>query len=72
MESTFFKYKQSVLQLNIHEPFKDPNSIKCCCDKYIDFLVNNRYGQIIAGDLKILNNDKLYQLKSKGAKYGEL
>ena len=32
-KSTLFNYKQFVLPLNFDEFLKDPNSVKCCCNK---------------------------------------
>ena len=47
VRSTFFNYKQFVLHLNIDEFLKDPNSIKCCYNKYDKSFINNHYGHII-------------------------
>ena len=39
IRSTMFNYKQFVLHLNTDEFLKDPNSIKCCCNKYDNFFL---------------------------------
>ena len=39
VRSTLFNYKQFVLHLNTDEFLKDPNSIKCCCNKYDNFFL---------------------------------
>ena len=70
IRSTLFNYKQFVLHLNTDEFLKDPNSIKCCCNKY-DFFINNNYDHIIRGNLNIVNNGRLRQLITKGRKYRE-
>ena len=50
IKSTLFNYKQFVLHLNIDEFPKDPNSVKCCCNKYGgNSFINNHCGHIIAG-----------------------
>ena len=48
---TLFNYKQLVLHLSIDEFLIDPNSIKCCCNKYDHSFINNHYGHIITGNL---------------------
>ena len=68
---TLFNNKQFVLHLNIDEFLKDPKSIKFCCNKYDNSFINNHYGHIITGNLKIVNNERLRQLISKGPKYRE-
>ena len=68
VRSTLFHYKQFVLCLNIDEFLKDPNSIKCCCNKYENSFINNHYGHIITGNLNILINERIRQLMSKGPK----
>ena len=45
--SNLFNYKQFVLHLNTDEFLKDPNSIKCYCNKYDNSFINNHYGHII-------------------------
>ena len=69
--STFFNYKQFVLRLNIDEFLKGPNSTKCCCNKYDNSFTNYLYGHITTGNLNIVNNERLHQLKSKCSKYRE-
>ena len=54
IRSTLFNYKQFVLHLNIDEFLKDPNSIKCCWNKYDNSFTNNHYGHIITGNLILL------------------
>ena len=71
IRSTLFNYKQTVFHLNIDEFLEDPNSIKCCCNKYGNSFMNNYYDHIITGDLNIVNNERLCQLISKGPKYRE-
>ena len=68
---TLFNYKLFVLDLNMDEFFKDPNSIKCCSSKYDNSFINNQYGHIMTGNLDIVNNERLCQLISKGPKYRE-
>ena len=68
---TLLSYKQFVLHLNIDEFLKDPNSIKCCCNKYGNSFMNNYYDHIMTGDLHIVDNERLCQLISKGPKYWE-
>ena len=58
IRSTLFNYKQFALHLNINEFLEDPNSIKCCCNKYNSF-INNHYGHIITKNLNIVNNERL-------------
>ena len=41
IRSTLVNYKQFVLHLNIDEFLKDPNSIKCRCNKYDNSFINN-------------------------------
>ena len=43
---TLLSYKQFVLHLNIDEFLKDPNSIKCCCNKYDNSFIHNHYSHI--------------------------
>ena len=50
---------------------KDPTSIKCCCNKYDNSVINNHFSHIITGNLNIANNQSLRQLISKGPKYQE-
>ena len=71
IRSTLFNNKKFVLHLNIDQFLKDPNSIKCCCNKYDNSFINNHYGHIITGNLNIVNNERLRQLVSKGPKYQE-
>ena len=59
IRSTLFHYKQFVLHLNIDEFFKDPNSIKCCFNKYDYSIINNHYGHIITWNINIVNNERL-------------
>ena len=61
IRSTLFNYKQFVLHLNIDEFLKDPNSIKCCCNKYDTSFMNNHYGHIITGNMNIVNNERLHE-----------
>ena len=49
---------------------KDPNSTKCCCNKYNSF-INNHHGHIITGNLNIVNNERLRQFIFKDPKYRE-
>ena len=69
VRSTLFNYKQFVLHLNIDEFLKDPNSIKCCCNKYDNSFINNHYVHIITGNLDIVNNERLCKLISKCPKH---
>ena len=69
IKSTLFNYKQIVFHLNIDEFLEDPNSIKCCCNKYGNSFMNNYYDHIMTGDLHIVDNERLCQLISKGPKY---
>ena len=69
--STLFNCKQFVLHLNIDEFLKDANSIKCCCNKYDNFFINNHYGHIITGNLNIVNNERIRRLISKSPMYQE-
>ena len=71
IRSTLFNNKKFVLHLNIDQFLKDPNSIKCCCNKYDNSFINNHYGHIIMGNLNIVNDERLRQLVSKGPKYQE-
>ena len=57
-------YKQFVLQFDIDEFRKDPNSTKCCCNKYSNFFKNSYYDLITTRDLNIVNNQKLCRVKS--------
>ena len=68
---TLLSYKQFVLHLNIDEFLKDPNSIKCCCNKYDNSFIHNHYSHIITWNLNIVNNERLRQLIAKGPKYQE-
>ena len=63
--------KQFLLYLNIDEFLEDPNSIKCCCNKYDSSFINNHYGHIVTRNLNIVNNKKLCQLISQGPKCRE-
>ena len=58
IRSTLFNHKQFLLHLNIDEFLKDPNSIKCCCNKYNNSFINNYYGHTITWDLSIANNER--------------
>ena len=71
IRSNFFNYKQFALHLNIDELLNDPNSIKCCCNKYDNSSINNNFGHIITGSLNIVNNESPRQLIFKGLKYRE-
>ena len=71
IRSTLFNYKQFILHVNIDEFVKDPNSIKCSCNKNDNSFINNCYGHIITGNLNTVNNEQLRQLISKGPKYRE-
>ena len=71
IRSILFNYKQFVLHLNFDEFLKNPTSVKCSCNKYDNSFINNHYGHIITGNLNIVNNERLRQLKSKGPKYRE-
>ena len=66
IRSTLFNYKQFILHVNIDEFVKDPNSIKCSCNKNDNSFINNCYGHIITGNLNTVNNEQLRQLISKG------
>ena len=59
IRSTLFNYKQFAHQLNINEFLKDPNLIKCCCIKCNNSFIDNHYGHIMTGDLKVVYNEKL-------------
>ena len=71
IRSTLVNYKQFVLHLNIDEFLKDPNSSKCCCNKYDNSFISNHCVHIITWNLDIVNNERLCQLISKGPKYRE-
>ena len=71
IRSTLFNYKQFVLHLNTDGFLKDPNSIKCCCNKYDNSFINNNCGHVITGNLNIVNKERLRQLIAKGPKYRE-
>ena len=71
VRSTLFNYKQFVLHLNTDEFLKDPNSIKCCGNKYDNAFINDHHIHIITGNQNIVNNERLCQLIFKGPKYWE-
>ena len=66
---TLFNYKHFVLHLNIDEFLKDPNSIKCCYNKYDNSFANSHSRHILTENLNIVNSERLHQLISKGPKY---
>ena len=65
IRSTLFNYKQLLLQLDIDEFLKDPNSVQCCCNKYYNYFINNHFGHILTGNLNIVNNERLCKLMPK-------
>ena len=69
IRSTVLNYKQLALQLNTDKYLKDPNSIKCWCNRCDISFLNNYYGPITTGRLNIAANEKLCQLISKLPKY---
>ena len=68
---TLFNYKQLVLHLNIDQFLQNPNSIKCCFNKYDNSFINNDYGDIITRNLNIVKNERLPYVIFKGPKYRE-
>ena len=57
--------------LNIDEYLKDPNSIKCCCNRCNKSFLNNYYGHKTTGGFNITDNEKFRQHISKLRKYPE-
>ena len=71
IRSHLLNYKQFILQINISEFLKEPDSVKCCCNKYSNNFVKNYYGHTITGDFNIVTNEKTGELIFKGSKYRE-
>ena len=66
-----FNYHQFVKDLDLNEFIKDLKSINCSCSHFISEFTDKDHGHIITGDLRIVQNNKLWKLLTKGPKYRE-
>ena len=71
VRSKIFNYHQFVKDLDLNEFVKDPNSINCSCSHFDSAFTNNDHGHIITGDLRIVQNNELRKLYTKGPKFRE-
>ena len=69
IRSKIFNHKKFVESLDINSFIQDENIIPCNCENspYKD----SEHGHIITGDLRIIRNNKLRKLITKGPKYRE-
>ena len=69
ISSTIFNYQQFVSKLDLDNLLRDPNYLPCDCanSPYRD----KHHGHIVTGDLRIIKNNKLRKVFSKGPKYRE-
>ena len=58
-------YRQTILGSDSQSVFT------CNCDKYSEEFVNNDFGHIFTGDLKIVNNKELREVLENGLNYRE-
>ena len=71
IHSRILNYKKFVSQLDLDAFNNDNNIIPCHCSQYDHTFLNNEQGHILTGNLKIITNNKLRKLVSKGPKFRE-
>ena len=71
IRSKTLNYKKFVKELDLHRFKEDNETIKCNCQKYSVDFVNPESHHVLTGNLKIVKNNKLGKLLSKGPKYRE-
>ena len=69
IRSKIFNYKEVVQETDIDSFLEDPSLLPCSCagSSFID----THHGHIITGDLRIVENNKLRKLLTKGPKFRE-
>ena len=71
IRSKTLNYKKFVKELDLDRFKEDNETIKCNCQKYSVDFVNPERQHVFTGNLKIVKNNKLRKLLSKGPKYRE-
>ena len=71
IRSKILNYKKFVKELDLDRFKEDHETIKCNCQKYSVDFVNPERQHVLTGNLKIVKNNKLRKLFSKGPKYRE-
>ncbi len=71
IRSSLLNYKQFVSQLNLDSFSRNSNYIRCCCSEYSNQFMDINHRHIITGNLKIIGNNKLRKLFSRGPKFRE-
>ena len=69
IRSKIFNYKTFVEELNVGEVISNPEMFPCNCQS--SKFKNNDHNHVISGDIRIIKNNKLRKLISKGPKYRE-
>ena len=71
IRSRILNYKKFVTELNLDQFIENKDTVKCHCSEYNTQFLNNERGHVLTGSLKIIKNNKLRKLFSKGPKYRE-
>ena len=69
IRSEIFNFKQFVENLNVDEILCNPNSLPCPCAN--SPFLDKDHGHVLTGNLRIVNNNKLRKILSKGPKFRE-
>ena len=67
--SKLFNFNKFVSSLDVDDFIKDPSKLPCNCGT--SSFSNSHHGHIISGDLRLITNNKLRKLFTKGPKYRE-
>ena len=71
IRSRILNYKKFVAELDFDQFIENKDTVKCHCSEYNTQFLNNERGNVLTGSLKIIKNNKLRKLFSKGPKYRE-
>ena len=71
VRSKIFNYHTFVNNLNLNEFVNNKDTIRCCCHEFDQSFTNDHHGHIVTGDLRIVKNNKLRKIISKGPKFRE-
>ena len=69
IRSKIFNHKKTIQELDVDAFLADPSIFPCSCND--SPFKDNHHGHIISGDLRIVENNKLRKLLTKGPKFRE-
>ena len=69
IRSRILNYKKFVTELNLDQFIENKDSVKCHCAQYNTQFLNNERGHVLTRSMKIIKDNKLRKLFSKGPKY---